>query len=222
MDSNDTLQKFNRQSQTPLSSEECRKLYTDWSSDYEKTLNDEGYHPQRSIVKYFDELSLPKNSRILDCGAGTGLVGQELTNRGYTNIDCVDGCEKMLEIARKKNIYKKMYCSFVYPDRELPIESETYDALIMVGVFCPGHFPIEVGTFKQLLRLLKKGGVMVWGMRHPDVYGKVDEAFANRRFDNILQTLSETKIASLMDGCPRMYPNHRGEEEGYFYALKKH
>lgn len=43
------------------------------------------------------------------------------------------------------------------PDKELPIAEESYDALVMVGVFCPGHFPMEIGTFKQLLRIVKKG-----------------------------------------------------------------
>ena len=59
------------------------------------------YDSPQGTATRFSELNLPKEAKILDCGAGTGLLSYFLQPLGYANIDALDGCEKMLEKAKK-------------------------------------------------------------------------------------------------------------------------
>ena len=51
-----------------------------------------------------------ESKHILDLGAGTGLCGEVLRNAGFENVDALDISSEMLEEARKKNIYKNLFC----------------------------------------------------------------------------------------------------------------
>ena len=50
-----------------------------------------------------------KNARILDVGAGTGLVGEYLKKRGFCNLDALEPSLGMLEVAKTKNVYKNLH-----------------------------------------------------------------------------------------------------------------
>lgn len=63
-----------------------------------------GYNAPQGAAAKFNELNLPKDSKILDCGAGTGLLGKALTELGYTNLEALDGCEKMAEKAKEVSL----------------------------------------------------------------------------------------------------------------------
>ena len=106
-------------------------------------------------MKHFLELDVPKDRRILDVGAGTGVIGELLTANGYYNLDALDGTPKMLEIAEQKNCYQNYIVSYVTPDIRLPIEDQVYDVVILAGVFCPGHIRVE--AFDQIVRVVKPG-----------------------------------------------------------------
>jgi len=63
--------------------QELSERYDQWAKDYDADLDKEfGWlGPQRAIeflVRY-----VPKEARILDAGAGTGLVGELLAKHGY-------------------------------------------------------------------------------------------------------------------------------------------
>ena len=45
---------------------------------------------------------VPTESKVLDAGAGTGLVGVELHRLGYTNIHAMDMSQGMLDEAGRK------------------------------------------------------------------------------------------------------------------------
>lgn len=113
------------------------------------------YNGAQIVVNCFLELNWPKESRILDIGAGTGIIGSLLKQEGYENVDGLDASNKMLEIAKQKKCYKNLINCIVASDIRLPIESRTYDVVIMAGVFCPGH--ISVDAFNEILRITKSG-----------------------------------------------------------------
>ncbi|XP_053215032.1 uncharacterized protein LOC128398228 [Panonychus citri] len=205
----------------PMAQEDCTKMYADWSDKYEEDMPGCSYNAPKGTADRFAELNLPKDSKILDCGAGTGLLGQALSDLGYTNIEALDGCEKMLEKAKLKNIYKNVTISYVGPEIELPIEAETFDALIMVGVFCPGHFPMDIGTYKQFLKLLKKGGIISWGMANPDRYAERDSTYADKGFDKIIEGLVSEGLVEIVDDHPKNLPDYLKGEDGFFWALRK-
>jgi len=113
------------------------------------------YNGAKIVVSCFLELNCEKDSRIIDIGAGTGIIGSLLKKEGYNNIDGLDASPKMLEVAKEKNCYKNLINSIVSPKIRLPIEDKTYDVVIMAGVLCPGH--ISVDAFNEILRITKSG-----------------------------------------------------------------
>ena len=74
---------------------ELAERYDVWAKDYDEDLDD-GFGwigPQRAVdffVKY-----VGKEARILDAGAGTGLVGELLNKQGYKNLIAMDLSEGM-------------------------------------------------------------------------------------------------------------------------------
>jgi ubiquinone/menaquinone biosynthesis C-methylase UbiE len=113
------------------------------------------YNGAEIVVSCFLELNCAKDSRILDVGAGTGIIGSLLKNYGYDNIDGLDASQKMLDLAKEKNCYKNLINTIVSPNTKLPIENKTYDVIIMAGVLCPGH--ISIDAFNEILRITKSG-----------------------------------------------------------------
>ena len=114
-----------------------------------------GYEAHSIVVQHLVKLNIPRHSYILDIGAGTGFVGELLAANGYRNVDALDGCPKLLEIAKQKNCYKNLIHSYVSSDIRLPIEDKTYDVVIMAGCVAPGHIKVE--AFDQIIRVVKPG-----------------------------------------------------------------
>jgi ubiquinone/menaquinone biosynthesis C-methylase UbiE len=140
---------------TPKKPEATQQLYSQWAEKYDHDIDQLGCTGVHQLVKHFLDLNVPKTARILDVGAGTGAIGEILNKHGYVNVDALDGCNEMLEIARKKQCYKNLYQSFVTSDIVLPLDEKAYDVAIMSGVICPGH--ILPTAFGQIMRLVKKG-----------------------------------------------------------------
>ena len=93
--------------------------------------------------------------KILDVGAGTGLVGENLRGRGYTHIDALDICQEMLDIAKEKDIYNKLICAALSEEPVSEIAEGEYDGLISCGAFSEGH--IGHGAFREIVRQVKSG-----------------------------------------------------------------
>ena len=52
-----------------------------------------------------EEMDLPKDSKILDVGCGTGLMGKMLSTDGYNQIVGVDASEKFVEASVATGFY---------------------------------------------------------------------------------------------------------------------
>lgn len=57
---------------------------------YDAMMGSVGYTEPDEIVKNVFKLSLPTTARIMDVGAGTGLIGTKLITRNYCNIHALD------------------------------------------------------------------------------------------------------------------------------------
>jgi len=144
---------------------ELEERYDQWAKDYDTDL-DEGFGylgPQRA-VEFFARL-MPKTARILDAGAGTGLVGELLSRQGYNNLVAMDLSAGMLEEARKKNAYREFHQMMM--GEPLNYSTDSFDAVISVGVLTVGHAPAS--SFDELIRITRPGGYIVFSLR-PDVY----------------------------------------------------
>nr|WP_293097890.1 class I SAM-dependent methyltransferase [Okeania sp. SIO2F4] len=112
------------------------------------------------VLKY-----VPKNSKILDAGSGTGLAGKLLYDYGYTNLVGINISEGMLNKARHKNVYTHLYKQVL--GETLDFSTNFFDAVICVGVFTYNHAPSS--AFDELIRITKPGGYIIFTMR-PDFY----------------------------------------------------
>ena len=113
-----------------------RAQYDQWAERYESDLvNDLGYVAHFRSGEIFHEVVTDKNTRVLDMGCGTGLVGETLKNLGYTRVDGADFSAAMLEIARRRGVYRAVRRH----DITRPLaHGGGYDALISVGLFSYG------------------------------------------------------------------------------------
>jgi len=159
---------------------EVRDLYDVWAKDYNSDMGGHEYTAPGLLVKDFLPLGVDRQARILDIGCGTGLVSKILKQHGYTNVDGLDGSPEMLEVAKKNNLYNNYYCALLGKDVAVKeIDSDTYDAIVMVGVFVPGHMNAEV--LPEILRMTKIGGVIQWNRLmklfadHPGLGEEFDE-----------------------------------------------
>ena len=93
--------------------------------------------------------------KIIDVGAGTGLIGIELQKLGYTNLHALDISTEMLKEAKKRNIYKRFFCVGL-SDQQIPeIQTGEFDALICAGTLLTGH--IRAAAFEEMIRMVKHG-----------------------------------------------------------------
>ncbi len=72
-------------------------------------MNERVYRGPHILADFCNILISDKNARILDVGAGTGLVGEHLKKRGFFNLDALEPSRGMLEVAESKDIYRKLY-----------------------------------------------------------------------------------------------------------------
>ena len=138
---------------------DSRALYEDWAPSYERNLRqDYGYIAPQIAADAMAAQCSDKDTRILDLGCGTGLVGKELSGRGFRQIDGLDISPNMLDEARAKGIYGDLMIG----DMTQPIElgGRVYDAAIGVGCFGGGHLGPE--HLPGMVGCVRPGGLLVF------------------------------------------------------------
>ncbi|KAK7483612.1 hypothetical protein BaRGS_00025165 [Batillaria attramentaria] len=139
-----------------ITREEVTDYFNKVGELYEEYANPQRYRgpviAAQTMAEFFPENRHSK--LILDVAAGTGFVGEELYKLGFKKLHCLDPSHKMLEAARRKNVYMKEFCCCVGHDR-LPIEDDTYDCAVSCGGFCNAHIPTD--GLHELARIVKPG-----------------------------------------------------------------
>ena len=181
--------------------QELAERYDQWSKDYETDLSQDFVYlaPQRTAEVFANHV--PKDARILDAGAGTGLVGVHLADMGYSQMVAMDLSQGMLDEARNKQVYQDFH-QMVMGDT-LGYETDSFDAVITVGVLTVGHAPAH--SLDELVRVTKPGGHIVFSLR-PDVY----ENNGFREKQNELESQGKWQMAEMTD---EFQPMPKGEPE---------
>lgn len=183
------------------SDKELEDRYDQWAADYDNDLAEEfawnaPQHASDVFAKHVD-----RNARILDAGAGTGLVGECLVKAGFGNLVAMDLSQGMLEEAKSKNLYNEFHQMAL--GGMLDFATDKFDAVISVGVFTQGHAPAR--SFDELARITKPGGLIVFSLR-------VD-TYESDGFKEQQTGMEEAGVWQLAEMTNQFQPLPKGEPE---------
>ncbi|RUS68826.1 hypothetical protein EGW08_023412, partial [Elysia chlorotica] len=149
-----------------LGYEGCIKAYND--ADVVKR-----YHGVKEIMAYRAPIKVANtlagvvhditNAKILDLAAGSGMVGEQLFERGFRNVDAHDGAAAMVDFCRTSGFYKDFFTCFVGNGQKLPMADNTYDGMSCCGATLNNHLPADAQA--EIARVIKPGGFFVNGYR---------------------------------------------------------
>lgn len=157
---------------TPSSTEnDAKETYDAWAATYEKDTDEHGYKGHVLCMEAFNKAmqsegvfpGANKNIKILDAGAGTGIIGEMLVKQGYTNVDALDISQKMLDIAIKKNVYKQFICAPLSDVRIEQIQTAEYDVTLCAGTIVYGQ--AKPVALDECIRHVRPGGLFIFSIR---------------------------------------------------------
>ena len=190
--------------------DELEARYDEWAAEYDADVIDEfGYFgPQRGSDIF--ERFVPTSARVLDAGAGTGLVGAVLKEKGYGSITAMDLSNGMLEEAKKTGAYDGF--DRMVLGETLGYETASFDSTISIGTFSLGHAPAS--GLNELVRVTKPGGYIVYSVR-ADVY--VENGFQAKH-----EELVSAGKVTIVDGTEpeHLLPKGEPELEHRFWVLR--
>lgn len=188
--------------------------YRDWADSYDADVCDQGYEGPRFVAGLAaDAATTMKAARsqltVLDAGCGTGLVGIELAEAGFTNVDGIDLSHPMVAKARDTGSYRHLAGGV---DLNEPIEcldSDAYDVLTCCGVFTVGH--VRAHALDHLAATVRRGGILALSTRLSYLR---DSGFAHHLEE--LVTRGQLSLLKTYDNGPYI-----DEEGAKYWVLRK-
>jgi predicted TPR repeat methyltransferase len=162
--------------------------YDAWAAGYDADMQQYGYRIPTLMADAVERYLPRRRARLLDVGAGTGLVGLALRKRGYRNLVGIDASLAMLRHARSKSVYRQLLrgtleAPAVFPDH-------FFDGLLAGGIFKLGHAPPE--SLAALVRVVRPGGIIILNLESGAAgaaYERAGQAMArNRRWRRLAST----------------------------------
>lgn len=137
---------------------EMRRRYDIWAKAYDSDVGAVDDYLAPMETAQVAGLVLERAARIMDAGAGTGLLGEALKGLGFRNLVAVDYSGQMLEVARGKAIYAELHiCDLSKPTSFAP---GSFDAVVTCGT--TSQMPSV--SLREFVRLLRPGGKIVFGV----------------------------------------------------------
>ncbi len=142
--------------------EYVKNIFDIFAEDFENVLDSLEYKAPEYISALMAEIygdSLSRKLRILDAGCGTGLCGGFLKKyASFLGLHGVDLSEKMLEIAKRKKVYDRLWnkelITFVQERKN------KYDLVVSADVFT--YIGNLENLFENLFDSLKKNGRLIF------------------------------------------------------------
>ncbi len=133
--------------------EDSVALYRNWAETYDEGFAaSHGYIAPREVALAFLAEAGPRAEPVLDIGAGTGLVAEEL---GEVIVDGIDISQEMLDQAGSKGLYRRRICADLTGPLDIPDAS--YGGFVSAGTFTHGH--VGPVCLPELMRIARPGAV---------------------------------------------------------------
>ena len=173
-----------------------QKLFDGFASSFENVLRELNYQVPTLIADSLKgnlKTKLFKKHRILDLGCGTGLCTEEVKkhfpNEEYYGVDI---SERMLEIAKRKGIYKELFAdditNFIANDNTL------YQAIIAGDVLT--YFGDIKTLFRNIARITEFNGLFCFSITTNDINNQNYHLTSSGRFVH-----SPNYICSILKFC---------------------
>jgi MFS family permease len=143
-----------------------------------------GYASPRAVTAVAERL-LERDAHILDAGAGTGLLGEELSRAGFKRVDGFDMSARMLGEAARKGVYGDLRAGTL--GSRLDYETAAFDGVLVCGVLTTRHAPAT--SLDELVRVTRRGGHVIFTLRSdqdvPGFADKIGELERARRWQQV-------------------------------------
>lgn len=136
--------------------------YDEWAASYDADMLAVGYVHPTVAAGFVGRYVRDRDARILDAGAGTGILGQVLSILGYTRLIGIDMSEGMLARARARGVYAELHRKIL--GEPLGFADGSFAAVASTGVFTEGHAP--PAALDELLRVTRPGGHLIFSVGH--------------------------------------------------------
>ena len=158
---------------------ETNKYYDDWSNSYDKKLHSWNYKTPLNSALFLHSLLLESPKSLLDLACGTGLFAEEILKFfPKIKIDGIDISEKILLIAKKKNIYKNLYCRNF--DKNIKT-TKKYDLISCIGAMTYTKDPKKL--LLNIHKLTNKNGFFIFSHRI--------DLWKNQNYTELLSNIKE-------------------------------
>ena len=155
------------------SSKETAQVYDGWADEYEQHMKNVGYTHPAMVAAMVARYVAPTDERVLDAGAGTGVLGEILRALGYANLSGLDASTGMLKIAGLKQNYRDLSHQFL--GQPLDYDDDSFALVASSGVFTQGHAPLD--GLDELVRITRAQGYLVFSIART----YLDGPFARKR-----------------------------------------
>jgi SAM-dependent methyltransferase len=163
--------------------DELREEYDRIATSYDVEVGEDMSYASPRAVAAVAERLLERDARILDAGAGTGLLGEELAEAGFQRVDGLDMSSRMLGEAARKGVYRDLRTGTL--GKPLGYETAAYDGVLVCGVLTAGHAP--AASLEELVRVTRRGGHVIFTLRSdrdlPGFDDKIAELERSRRWE---------------------------------------
>ena len=172
--------------------EELLKRYDEWAASYDDDLTTQEEHRAPAVAAEVLYRLVPKNAKLLDAGAGTGLLGEVLAAAGYGDAVAIDLSQGMLDVAEAKGVYRELHRMVLGEHLDFP--ANAFDAVAATGVFTAAHAPAS--SFQELVRVARPGGHIVFTLS--------EQAYEESGFKEALELLESQGNWALVEKTDSM------------------
>lgn len=133
--------------------------YGEWAATYEDIVQDA---MDLRLLERIKKVPWNEVQEAADFACGTGRIGAWLQRQGVRSIDGVDLTAEMLEKARSKGVYRRLFQADVF---HTPLQDEAYD-LVTISL-ADEHLPDVRPLYQEAYRVTRGSGSFVLVGYHP-------------------------------------------------------